>query len=205
MRDDHIHMVLQWCRALAAVVPAIVVLCLVTPHGVLAEDGTSGGWRPTYDLVLRWINFAVLVFLILRYARKPLVNFFKEKSEDVKKEIRAVEREKEEILAKVDEILKARDQGQEKLEKLQARIIAQGKAKKERIIEGARKESKLMLESARRKIKSQMKAAQENIRAEIIDHAIDMALEKLPGVIDEQDNQKLYDQYLENTENASTL
>ena len=199
MRDDHTHMVLQWCRALAAAGPVIVVLCLVIPQGVLAEDGTSD-WRPTYDLVLRWINFAVLVFLILRYARKPLVNFFKEKSEDVKKEIQAVEQEKEEILARVDEILKARDQGQEKLEKLQARIIAQGKAKKEHIIEGARKESKLMLESARRKIESQMKAAQEDIRAEMIDHAIDMALEKLPGVIDEKDNQKLYDQYLENTE-----
>jgi len=204
MRESHNHMVLQWCRALAAAGPLIAVLCLVIPQGVLAEDGT-GDWRPTYDLVLRWINFAVLVFLILRYARKPLVNFFKEKSEDVKNEIRVVEKEKEEILARVDEILKTRDQGQEKLEKLQARIIAQGKAKKERIIKGARKESKLMLESARRKVESQMKAAQADIRAEMIDHAIDMALKKLPDIIAEEDNQKLYDQYLENTEKPSAL
>jgi F-type H+-transporting ATPase subunit b len=204
MRNGLNHSMLQWCRALAAAGLVIVLLCLVTPQGVLAEDGT-GDWRPTYDLVMRWINFAVLVFLILRYARKPLVNFFREKSEDVKKEIQVVEKEKAEILAKVEEILKARDQGQEKLEKLQARILAQGKAKKERIIEGARKESKLMLESARRKIESQMKAAHADIRAEMIDHAIDMALRKLPDVIDAKDNQKLYDQYLENTETPSAL
>ena len=204
MRVKHNHMIPRWCRALAAAVPATVVLCLLIPLGVLAEDGTAD-WRPTYDLVLRWVNFAILVFLIIRYARKPLINFFKEKSEDVKKEIRAVEQEKAEILAKVDDILKARDQSQEKLEKLQERIIAQGKAKKQRIIEGARQESKIMLESARRKIESQMKAAQADLRAEMIDHAIDMALKKLPGIINEEDNQKLYDRYIEDTENPSAL
>ena len=204
MRDGHSHSVPRWCRLMAAVVPVVLVLCLVIPQGVSAEDG-SGDWRPIYDLVLRWINFAILVFLILKYARKPLVNFFKEKSADVKIEIQAVEQEKEEILAKVDEILKARDQSKEKLQKLQERIIAQGKAKKERIIEGARKESKLMLESAHRKIESQMMTAQDDLRAEMIDHAIDMALERLPGIIDEKDNQKLYEQYLEKTDKSSAL
>lgn len=204
MKGEQSHILLRWSRTVAVAVPLAVVLCLVNPFGVLAENG-SGDWRPTYDLVLRWINFGILVFLILKYARKPLVNFFKEKSEDVKNEIRAVEQEKEEILARVDALLTERDQSQEKLQTLQERIIAQGKAKKERIIEEARSESALMLESARRKIESQMLAAKEDIRAELVDHAIDTALEKLPGVIDEKDNQKLYDQYLENTENATTL
>ena len=204
MRGDNNHIIPRWCLATVVATTLLTVVCLLLPQAVLAKEG-SADWRPAYDLVLRWVNFAILVFLILRYARKPLVNFFKEKSEDVKKEIQAVEQEKEEILARVDEILKARDQSQEKLQKLQERVIAQGRAKKERIIEGARRESELMLASARRKIESQMAAAQEDLRAEMIDHAIDMALEKLPGVIDDKDNQKLYEQYLENTENPSEL
>ena len=197
MRDAKIH-TLPWWRVAAAAVLLLMVLFLMVPQGALAEDG-AGDWRPTYDLAMRWINFFILMFLIFKYARKPLVNFFKEKSEDIKKEIQAVEQEKEEILAKVEEMLKARDHSQEKLEKLKERVIAQGKAKKQHIIENAQKESTLMLEGARRKIKSQMIAAQQGLRAEMIDHAIEMALQKLPAVIDEKDSQKLYEQYLENT------
>ena len=199
MRNTRKHFLPAWCRVPTAGALLLVVLFLLFPEGVLAEDG-SADWRPTYDLALRWINFFILVFLIFKYARKPLVNFFKEKSEDIKKEIRAVEKEKEKILARVDEMLKARDHSQEKLEKLKERVIAQGKAKKQRIIEDARKESKLMIEGARRKIKSQMITAQQDLRAEMIDHAIDMATQKLPGVIDEKDDRHIYENYLKSTE-----
>lgn len=200
MRDANIHTLPRW-RVTAAAALLLVVLFLLFPEGVLAEDGAAD-WRPTYDLALRWINFFILAFLIFKYARKPLVNFFKEKSEDIKKEIRAVEKEKEKILARVDEMLKARDHSQEKLEKLKERVIAQGKAKKQRIIENAQKESTLMLEGARRKIKSQMIAAHQDLRAELIDHAIDMATQKLPGAIDEKDDRQIYDNYLKSTEGA---
>jgi len=202
MRDKNMHFIPRWCRALAAAALLLLVPFLLVPQGVLAADG-SGDWRPTYDLALRWINFGILVFLIIRYARKPLVNFFKEKSEDVRKEIRAVEQEKEEILARVDEILKTRDHSMEKLEKLKERIMVQGTAKKERIIEDAQKESKMMLESAQRKIESKMMKAQEDIRAEMIDHAFEMAMQRLPAEMKDQDSQKLYEQYLEGTKALS--
>jgi len=175
---------------------------MLAAHGALAEDG-SGDWRPAYDLVMRWVNFGILVFLIVKYARKPLVNFFKEKSEDVKKEIETVENEKQEILGKIEEMKKQRDQSQERLEALKERIINQGKLKKQRIIESAHQESKILLQSAQRKIDSQILSAQQNIRAELIDQAVNIAMQKLPGEIAEKDNQRLYEQYLDNTASAT--
>jgi F-type H+-transporting ATPase subunit b len=198
MSCDTQYIITRRRRSLAAAV-LVLLLILMAPQGVMAEDG-SGDWRPTYDLAMRWINFFILIFLILKYARKPLANFFREKSEDVRREIQAVEKEKEAILARVADMLEAREHSQEKLENLKARIITQGRAKKQRIIEDARKESEMMLEGARRKIESLMASAQKDIRAEMIDLAIEMALEKLPGVMAEEDNQKLYRQYLEYTE-----
>ncbi len=165
MRGNQFRRIPGGCRILTATVLMLAASFLLAPQGVMAEDG-AGDWRSTYDLALRWINFGILVFLILKYARKPLVNFFKEKSEDVKQEIKAVEQEKAEILTRVDEILQARDHSQEKLEKLKERIIVQGKAKKQHIIEDDRKESKILLESDQRKIESQMITAHVNIRAE---------------------------------------
>ena len=185
-------------RLATAVLPAITVMFICTQVAVAAETGAD--WRPTYDLALRWVNFAILVFLILKYARKPLVNFFKEKSEDVKKEIQEVEKEKAAILAKVEALLKERDRSQERLEALKARIISQGKANKQRIIDDARNEGKIMLEGAQRKVQSKLMSAHANIRAELIDYAVDLAMQKLPTEITEKDNQNLYETYLKSTE-----
>lgn len=192
MNGNRFNPIRTWSWALVA---ATLVLGV---QGAMAADG-SGTWRPTYDLALRWVNFGILVFLILKYARKPLVNFFKEKSEDIKKDIQAVEREKEEILARVDEILEARDQSQAKLKKLKERIITQGKVKKQGIIDNAHRESTLLLESAQRKIHSQILSAQEDIRSELIDQAVEIAMQKLPAEIDEKDDRQFYERYLEST------
>ncbi|MBW2297718.1 MAG: hypothetical protein JRF32_08945, partial [Deltaproteobacteria bacterium] len=67
------------------------------------------------------------------------------------------------------------------------------------LIDNAQKESKILLESAQRKIQNQIISAQADIRAEMIDHAIEMALQKLPAEIDEKDNRQFYEHYLENT------
>ena len=168
-------------------------------HGAMAAEDAAD-WRPAYDLILRYINFAILMFLIFKYARKPLVNFFKEKSEDVKKEIQDVEREKKEILAKVEDLLKARDHSKERLEKLKERIISQGRASKQRIIDSAQEEGTILLESAKRKLHSQLLSAHADIRAEMIDLAIDMATRKLPDHIDDRDNQMILEHYMKSTD-----
>jgi len=176
----------------------VLFFVLLAAQGVMAEDGSSD-WRPAYDLAMRWVNFCILVFLIVKYARKPLANFFKEKSEDIKKNIEEIEGEKQEILAQIAEMKKSREKSQQKLEALKERIVNQGKIKKQRIIDDAHQESKILLESAQRKMNSQILSAQDNIRSELIDQAIDIAMQKLPGEIVEKDNQNLYEQYLKNT------
>ena len=58
-------------------------LFLIIPIWLLLAESAgaaeaAGDWRPMYDLILRYVNFIILAFLIIKYARKPLVNFFKE-------------------------------------------------------------------------------------------------------------------------------
>ena len=166
---------------------------------VLASE-TSGGWRPTYDLVLRYINFLILAFLIVKYARKPLVNFFKEKSQDVKKEIRKIEIAKEEAQNQVNALLEEGDKNKERLERLKERIISQGKAKQQHIIEDAKLESKLLLENTHRKLENRILNAQQALRTEMVDISIDLAMRRLPEEITEQDNQRFVDHYLTSAE-----
>lgn len=180
-----------------SVVVAAGILWLLSGEALAAETG--GDWRPTYDLVMRYVNFLILLFLILKYARKPLVNFFKGKSEDVKNDIQKIEEAKQAIENQVKALLKERDRSREKFNLLKERIIAQGQTKKQSIIDDAKQEGRLLVQNAQHKITHQISTARRHLRAEMVDMAVDLAMERLPQQITDQDNQRLLDQYLEST------
>jgi F-type H+-transporting ATPase subunit b len=175
-----------------------ILLWLLSGEAMAAD--ASGSWRPTYDLIMRYINFLILAFLIIKYARKPLVDFFKSKSLDIKKDIQNIEEAKEQVQNQVKSLLEEREKSREKFEQLKERIISQGKMKQTRIIEDAKQEGKLLLKNTNLKIDNLIIKARYTLRSEMIDLAIDLAMKKLPGEITEQDNQRLLDRYFTSTE-----
>ncbi len=157
--------------------------------GIADANGAdaSTGWRPTYDLVMRWLNFGILVILFFKYARKPLVSFLKGQARQIEENIQSVEAEKEAIEARVNELVAQQAASRERFKVIQERIISHGELKKQRIIEDAHKESRLLLKSAKRRMAFEIIAARQNLRNEIVDQAVDLAIHKLPYQITDQD------------------
>ena len=56
----------------------------------------SGNWRPVFDLVMRWLNFGIIVFILIKYARTPIKDFLLSRREEVAREIENIEEKKEE-------------------------------------------------------------------------------------------------------------
>jgi len=155
--------------------------------GIANGADATTGWRPTYDLVMRWLNFGILVILFFKYARKPLVSFLKGQASQIETKIQSVEAEKEAIEAQINELVAQQAQSRERFKAIEARIISQGELKKQRIIEDAHKESRLLLESAKRRMTFEIITARQNLRNEIVDQAVDLAAEKLPLEMTDQD------------------
>jgi len=179
--------------------PAIVMAgaLVVLMPAVVAAGQEPAGWRPTYDLIMRWVNFLILVFVIVKYARAPLKNFFKQKEIEVSSEIEAMEAEKKEAESSIAEARQAIEHRKERFEQIRERMIRHGKRRKEEIIEGARRESRLMIEAARHKVEGQIRQAHEKLREEMVDLAIDTAMKRLPSEMQEADSRNLLDRYLE--------
>jgi F-type H+-transporting ATPase subunit b len=171
-----------------------VGLYLLTPETCMASD--AGGWRPTYDTIMKWVNFFILVAIIVKYSRKPLVGFVTGKREEIRREIDDLDRKKEEIAEAVKEANTALEDSANRLEQLKQRIINQGELKKSKIIADAQQESEHIMAGAESKIQGAILQAHHKIRAEMIDRATDIALERLPREVTEQDNQKLMQQFL---------
>ena len=177
---------------------AIVLSLHFLGHDALAAEKSSG-WRPMYDLILRWINFGIIAFLIVKYGKTPIMNFLRGQKDKLAQEINQLENEKEDANAKIKEALKTVDESEVRFSELKDRIIQQGEKKKTEIIESAQNQSKMMLEDSKRRIDTYFLQAKNEFRAELIDRAMDMAMERLPREVTPEDNDKFTRIFLEST------
>jgi F-type H+-transporting ATPase subunit b len=156
-------------------------------HDALAAEKSSN-WRPIYDLILRYINFGIIVFVIVKYGKTPIMNFLRGQKDKLASEIKRLEDEKEELAVKIKETLTTIDESEIRFAEIKDRIVQQGERKKAEIIESAQNQSRLMIEDAKRRINTYFLQAKNEFKAELIDRAMDMAMERLPKEITPEDN-----------------
>ena len=176
-----------------------IMLSLVCLHFFGQEAHAAEGkesWRPLFDEIMRWLNFGILAFLLIKFSRVPIKNFFKARKEEMVREIETLENKKQTALQEIDENLKLLEDSGARFESLKERIAAQGEKNKHKIIEDAKQESKALLEGAKQKIDSQIVEARDKLRKELIDSAIAIARERLPAEMTAEDNQKWVDRFL---------
>lgn len=154
-------------------------------------------WRPTYDKVMLWVNFLILVTVIVKYGRMPIKKFLESQKEDVQSEIKQLEQEKAAIQSKVADAVTEAEKSQTRLEQIKVRIKAQGEKKRDQIITDANRQSTLLIEDAKRKIDYRIRQARLELKSEVVDMAIAQATKQLPNVITKADDQALVEQYLE--------
>jgi F-type H+-transporting ATPase subunit b len=160
---------------------------------------SSGGWRPIYDEVLLWFNFGIIVFVFIKYGKTPLMNFLHGRKEKIAREIAQIEEKKKQAADKVTEINKMVDESKARFAKIKDRIVEQGERKKAEIIQTAQNQSKTMIVNAKRRIESHFEQAKNEFKAELIDKAIDLALERFPKEMTPEDNEKFTREFLTGT------
>ena len=86
------------------VLALVLFLCLVgfTPETLAADDG--GSWRSKYDLVMRYLNFLILAFVLIKFGKKPLMNVLHQRKEEMQKEIKKVEEQRQNAETKANEL-----------------------------------------------------------------------------------------------------
>jgi F-type H+-transporting ATPase subunit b len=173
----------------------ILSLHLLGLDGYAAEG--SSNWRPTYDLIMRWINFGIIVFVVYKYARKPFMNFLRGQKEKVAGKIEELETRRDEAVARIDQTQKDIEESDVRFAKLKERIIQQGEKKKSEIIESAQNHGKSMIEDAKRRVETHFLQAKNAFRSELIDKAVDLALERLSGQITPEDNERFTREFLD--------
>jgi F-type H+-transporting ATPase subunit b len=187
------QIVLYWCCSIAV----LIALFISGPDALAAENAEN--WRTTYDLVMRWVNFAIIAILLVKFAKTPLKDFLSDRKGQIERKIKAYEQQKEAVEEKIAENQKMLAESIIRFEKIKQTIIEGGERKKQEIIEDAQRESKMLLEATQHKIEHQIREARDAIRAELIESAIALAEKRLPAEITAADQQRLTDLFLAST------
>jgi F-type H+-transporting ATPase subunit b len=161
-----------------------------------AEEGARE-WRPTYDLAMRWINFGILVFLLGKFAAPLLFKVLKDRKSEIQQNMERIRQEKDQLLAKLQEAKFTLENSGERLEEIKNRIIDQGERRKQEIIESANEQSEMMLKSAKERIGNLINLARRKLMIDLLDMAMEKAIERLPGEITGEDDNRLIKKYLE--------
>jgi len=125
-----------------------------------------------------------------------LIGFLKGEAKRTAEDIERVEESKRRTDEKVREMVASVENRRERLQSLKERLIQEGERKRREIIESARRESQIMLEQTRVRIDHQISESQERLKAELIDRAVEAAVERLPGVITADDHKELVERFI---------
>jgi len=156
--------------------------------------------RRTYDVLLLWVNFGVLVTLFIKFAKNPLMDALRGVRAKHEEELGEIKKQHNDSKGGLDSE-EARLKGiQKQLDVIRARIIEMGEKEKQKIIEQAKISAKKMIEDAKSYASFQMDKARKQLSDEMVDIAISMVEERLAKEISKEDNEKLISDFLVNLE-----
>lgn len=178
-------------------VAAMLIVAALPVDALAAVD--SPDWRPTFDLVMRWVNFLILFFVIVKFARAPIKSFLQGRKEEIDGHIDELEEQKKKIVLEIDQGQKMLENSRERLSRLKKKILAEGEKSRQKIITAAENESRLMLKNAGQKMSSRIQDAKNDLKAELVDLAVSIAIRHLPAQMTAEDNQKYIDRFLAET------
>jgi F-type H+-transporting ATPase subunit b len=160
-----------------------------------AAEKISAG-RKLYDTIMLFVNFGILAFLFIKYARKPLINFLKGESKKVAEDLDNVE----EQLKNAKSILNTEEENfsntEERIQKIREDILELGRIEKEKIIENAKQSADQMIEDTKRKSEYKLEKAKKSLGVEIMDMAVSIARDKIQKEISPEDDEALINQFL---------
>jgi F-type H+-transporting ATPase subunit b len=181
---------------LAEIILLLGVCWFFTPDAeVFAADELSSG-RKLWDNALLFINFGILVFFFIKYAKNPLMNFLRGARNDVESGLNKVETQLNRATSLRDAELDKLKNIQAQIDKIRADILELGRHEKEKHIEEGKIAAENMIEDAKNYALRRIQSAKKVLADEMIDRAFSTVEKALVKEFSPKDNDTIVNQFL---------
>ncbi len=180
---------------IAMIVVVLAAGPLLAAAGGKDKEGPSQG-RQIWDTVWRIINFGILVFFLVKYARRPLMAFLRKHGADIGERLENYQAQ----------LAKAKDeyaQTQERLADIQKMIAEietymkdEAERARQKIIDQARKNAEHLLDEAKEIASTEVGMARERVKTELVELVITEAEKAIRRDIKPEDDTRLIGDYI---------
>ncbi len=185
-------------RFFFSALPAVLGTLFMTAAAFCAAaDGEVDHKAQLWDFMWRLLNFAVLVFILYKLAWKRLVNFFRNRREDIRTSLAETEERKVEAEEKFKEYEAKLTKATDDIQNISEMIKAQGHAEKQKLIADAEKTAEKMKEDARARMDQELKKAGSQLRAEAVELSVKVAEDILKRNVSREDHEKMVKEYMD--------
>ncbi|GBE01973.1 ATP synthase subunit b [bacterium BMS3Bbin06] len=190
-------------KSAVVVLSALLISAFFIIHNAVvyaAEEGASshgGDWK---EWLWRIVNFAILIFILVKFLSKPMKEYFRKRSEVIEQSLTEAREAKElaqKALKEVQEKLALRDQ---EIEKIIASARKSGESERDSLIEQGTRMSEKIKEQARANIELELKNAKAALRSEAAELAIKLAEKKLRENLTEEEQLKIIEESIRKLE-----
>jgi len=176
----------------------IFLILFATSALAYASGGEAGGHdsHKLIDFGWRFLNFAVLVFILYKLGAKAIRGFFVGNREAVNVSLEEAEKDKKEAQQKLQECIARVEKASEEIGEMADLIKAQGIIEKEKIIEDAKRNAEKMKEDAKARIDQEFNKAVNQLRVEAADISVQMAEDILAKSVKNEDHEAMVENFL---------
>ncbi len=184
-------------RRLAALAIGPALLAAGTASGA---DDAHGGGPSFFEYMWQAINLALLLGIIVWFARRPITTFFGERRAQIQGDIDSAAdflKESEERYGEWQRKLAHLDS---ELEQIRAHARQRAHEEADRVLADARATAERIQNDARAAVDQEVRRAQEELRNEASDLAVELAAGILREQVGDDDRKRLLDEFIQRIE-----
>jgi F-type H+-transporting ATPase subunit b len=186
----------------AAVFFLTASVALLPAAAALASAEEGGGGVDWMGWVWKVVNFAILIFVLVKFGGPAFRSFLQKRTEAIEKsleEARQARELAEKALAEVQERLKYKDA---EIQEIIDAAKLSGEKEREALIKEGEKMSARIIEQARANMEFELKQAREAVKAEAVGLAMELAENKLKEKMTPAEQKRLIEEALDRLESG---
>ncbi|MBL7211500.1 MAG: ATP synthase F0 subunit B [Desulfobacteraceae bacterium] len=192
------------CGLIGGLFLGTVICFLLDSPDAFAAEALSAG-RKVWNIVLMWVNFGILVFLFIKYGKKPLMDFLLGVKTEVQEELSEVGNQFNKAKSLADVEQEKLDNIGASIDKIRESILELGRREREKIIEEGKLAAQKIIEKAENYSRYRMDLARKTLANEMVDVAFSMVQDNLKKGISEKENENLVNQFVNELKGTKRL
>lgn len=163
---------------------------------VEASEAAGGGEAGKHEELFRWINFFLLAGGLAYLLRKPLTEFFAQRSASIQKSLEEGRKALEASQAQLSAVEEKLRRLEEEIAAFRASAAREVEAERQRLRQATAEEAEKILESARAQMEMAMRAAKLELKTYAAHQALGLAEEMIRERLDEASRRRLVSQFI---------